>query len=52
MSRNEFKRVNFQRYSDFLYKTDYLAWGNARGKNKIKKSLRRYSRRKLNQNLT
>lgn len=52
MIRNEFKRTNFCQYSSVLWKTDFLTWGNARGKNKVKKSLRRYSRRKLKQELT
>lgn len=52
MTKDNFKRANKQEYTDVLYSTDYKGWGNAKGKNKIKKALRRFSRRKLNQTLT
>lgn len=52
MQRNSFKKANCKMYSTVLWQSDFLAWGNAKGKNKIKKSLRRYGRRKLNQILT
>lgn len=52
MTKDNFKRANRQEYADILYSTDYKGWGNAKGKNKIKKAIRRFSRRKLNQTLT
>lgn len=52
MTKDNFKRANRQEYTDVLCSTDYKGWGNAKGKNKIKKALRRFSRRKLNQTLT
>lgn len=52
MTKDNFKRANCQEYTNAVYYNDYKAWGNARGKNKIKKALRRFSRRKLNLNFT
>ena len=52
MTKDNFRRANHQEYTDILCSTDYKGWGNAKGKNKIKKALHRFSHRKLNQNLT
>jgi len=49
--KDEFKKSNLKYYSTILYQMDFLAWGCAVGKKKIKNKIRRYSRRKLNQNL-
>lgn len=52
MTKDSFKSTSYKQYSSVLWKSDFLGWGNAKGKRNVKKSLRRYSRRKLNQTLT
>lgn len=50
MTKDKLQRANINEYNTVMFYEFYREWGNAKGKRKVKKQLRRFGRRKLNQN--